>query len=574
MAYARPEAAAERLIEIWDNMEQDTRVLRPTWQDVADLMFPVRARINVQRNPGQLSTRMVDSTAMHAANLLSASMQGAVSSPAFLWFGLRIRGVEPNRDSQLQKDLDWCAQDMYDAMEESNYQSESHELYSDLPRFGTGAMYVEERDASLTTPPGALRFVALGIGNYNIDENEEGRVDTLFRKFKLSARAAKTTFGEEKLGAQIAAALPKRSMERFEFMQAVYPRRDFQLGRRKGRAPRTEKPWASITIDVAGKCIVDEGGFDRFPFMVPRWEKCADEVWGTGPGIVALPDVRTLNKAVELKLKAWAKVVDPPLKLRHQGVINKPQFHNGGLTYVRDMDAIQPLTELGGRLDIADMQEEQKREQIRRIFYSDQLQLQQGPQMTAYEVQVRYELMQRILGPTIGRVTVEYLNPLIETVFWIRLEASEPDSAYRRIMTWCEQNGKTLDIEYESPLAKSQRMQDSVSIQRALQLLLPLQQVDPAVMDNVDTDFAATKIIDSSGSPAGLKRDPKKRDEIRAARTQAQEQKSAIEDAQGLAKAGSDMAPILQAMAQSNAGQPGSYVPQPAPVLAGATPVA
>ena len=37
------------------------------------------------------------------------------------------------------------------------------------------------------------------------------------------------------------------------------------------------------------------------------------------------------------------------------------------------------------------------RASVRRIFFSDQLELNEGPQMTATEVQVRYELMQRLL---------------------------------------------------------------------------------------------------------------------------------------------------------------------------------
>ena len=44
--------------------------------------------------------------------------------------------------------------------------------------------------------------------------------------------------------------------------------------------------------------------------------------------------------------------------------------------------------------------------------------------MTATEVQVRYELMQRLLGPTLGRFQSEFLNPLIERVFGIMFRAN------------------------------------------------------------------------------------------------------------------------------------------------------
>ena len=76
------------------------------------------------------------------------------------------------------------------------------------------------------------------------------------------------------------------------------------------------------------------------------------------------------------------------------------------------------------------MKENQLRTAIRQAYYSDQLQLQEGPQMTATEVQVRYELMQRLFN--ISRFQSEFLNPLIERVFGIMFRAGallpEPES--------------------------------------------------------------------------------------------------------------------------------------------------
>jgi hypothetical protein len=570
VSYLGTHKAATAILEKWEDMEQDTRMWRPLWQEVADYTFPERSNIQVTRHPSQQRTlKMLDSTAMHAKNLLAASMQGALTSSAFQWFGLRIRGIELSRDHQVNKLLEWCAADMYDAIEESNFQSESHELYLDLPVFGTAGMIVNERAPSLTTPPGSIVCTAMSPGKFNIDENEEGRVDTVFRKFKLSARAAVQAY--EVCGRQIMAAVDgNRAAERFEFIHAIYPRTDVRIGSSRP-LPATKMPYASITIDVSGQCVVRESGYERLPVMVPRWSKDSDETWGTGPGIVSLPDVKTLNKAVELKLKAWAKVVDPPIKARHQGVVGQVRLFNGGITYVRDMDAIAPLSELGGRLDIADMEEEKKRGHIRQIYYVDQLQLQQGPQMTAYEVQVRYELMQRVLGPTMGRTNVEYLNPFIERVFWIRLNASEKNSAYRQLEAWCKKNGKILDIEYEGPLAKAQRVQESIAVQRTFQLVLPLAQQKPDIMDNFDLDEATVLISESNGLPARVLRDPKKRDEIRAARTAAMEQKNQQDSTLVSSEAAKNIAPLITAMSQQRAGQPGSVLPQPAPVLAGAT---
>ena len=320
-------------------------------------------------------------------------------------------------------------------------------------------------------------------------------------------------------------------------------------GDRAVPVPANKLPYASMTVDVTGRCLVRTSGYHEKPFMVPRWNKRSGELYGYGPGSVALGDIKTLNKAVELKLKAWAKAVDPPMKARHEAMVSPDvQLQNGGVTYVRDMDAIAALTELSGRLDLADMEEEKVRQAIRRMFYSDQLQLQEGPQMTAYEVQVRYELMQRILGPTLGRLIVEFLNPYIERVFWIRLRASAKDSPYRRVEDWCRQMGVVLDIEYEGPLAKAQRLQESIAMQRYLQILLPVSQVHPDVLDIVDWDAVARLQAISIGVPAGIIKAPEAVAEIRAARVAAQEEQAKLNQAEQLAGAAGGIAPLVKAL--------------------------
>ncbi len=539
---------AESALQRWGDLEQEQRLWLPLWQELADFIQPRKGNISFKRSSAQQQTdRMFDSTAAHANELLAASMQGSLTSSAFRWFALRIKGVEVGRDSQLAADLDWCGADMYDAYNASNFSSETHEIYLDTPCFGTSAIAVEEKTPDRTTGPGALRFTAFPPGSFAIDEDDEGYVDTFYRKFSLSARAAATQF-KDRVGAQVKAALKQNSSEKFDFLQCVYPRSDAALN--LGRAmPSTKYPIAHVTVDVQGRCTVAETGYHEQAIMVPRWTKTSGEVYGRGPGVIALPDIKTLNKAVELKLKAWAKVVDPPMMVRDEGVIGTVQFRSAGITYVRDMDAIKALTDLGGNLNIADMEEEKVRESIRRMFYSDQLQMAQGgPQMTAYETQVRFELMQRVLGPTLGRMNVEWLNPCTNRVFWIRLRASEKNSPYRRIQEWCTKNNVAMDVEYEGPLAKAQRLAESTAMQRYFQIILPVTEIQPEVLDNVDLDFVAREHGSSVGTPARMMRpmeDVKKMRDERAAQAQ---QKAAQEKAESMAKSAQGVAPLVKAL--------------------------
>lgn len=556
---------AEAALQRWADLEQEQRQWLNLWQEIADYVQPRKGNIAYRKSSAQQQTdKMYDSTAPHANELLAASIQGALTSGAFRWFSLRLKGVELGKDHQLSQDLEWCSQDMYDAYNASNFASETHEIYLDGPCFGTAAIAVEERAPSRTVGPGALRFTAFAPGSFAIDEDEEGYVDTVGRKFLLSARAAATAYGN-RVGKQVQAALKTNSNERFEFLQLVYPRTDVPLN--LGRAlPATQFPIASVVVDMQGRCTVEETGYREPAIMVPRWAKTSGEVYGRGPGLIALPDVKTLNKAVELKLKAWAKVVDPPMMVRDEGVVGNVQFRSAGITYVRDMEAIKALTELGGNLNIADMEEDKLRAAIRRMFYSDQLQMQEGPQMTAYEVQVRFELMQRVLGPTMGRYNVEWLNPCTNRVFWIRLRASARNSPYRRIQAWCVKNNIALEVEYEGPLAKAQRLAESTAMQRYFQIILPLTEAQPDILDNVDLDYVAREHAESVGTPAKMLRTLEDVQKMRGERQAQAQQQAAQAKSESMAKTASGVAPLVKALSDQKEGT----IPQGSPVLQGA----
>ncbi len=565
MATSTVDRTAESALQRWEDMKSEQRQWLKIWQELSDYIQPRKGNIAFKRSSAQQQTdRLFDSTAPHANELLAASMQGALTSAAFRWFGLAIRDLKLEDHPDAARLLEECSNDMFGAINESNFASESHEVYLDGPCFGTTAIFVEERAPSRLVAPGSLQHTALPPGSFCIDENKEGYVDTLHREVMMSARAAAMEFGKDTVGKQIQAALKTNSNERFPFLHAVYPREDYALNLGR-RLPGPKKPYGSIWVDVNGRQTLRVSGYDECPMMVPRWTKTTGEIYGRGPGFIALPDIKTLNKAVELKLKAWAKIVDPPLMVRSEAVVGTVQLRSAGLTYVRDMDSIKPLTELGGDLRTADMEEDKIRAAIRRMFYSDQLQIQEGPQMTAYEVQVRYELMQRILGPTLGRLEVEYLNPYINRVFWIRLRASGPNSSYRRLREWTRQHGVALDVEYEGPLAKAQRLAESTSMQRYFQIVLPLQQLDTNIFDNVDFDYVAREHAASVGTPTKMLRLPDDVKKIREARVAAQEKKAADQtkaEALKAAGGGKGVAELVAAMSGQKEGTiPGQAFP-------------
>ena len=526
-------------------LESDRATWEDHWQDILDYVMPRKADISFVRAKGTKRTEVLyDSTAITANNLLAASLQGTLTSPSLPWFHLKLRDKELNENRDVQLWLEDSARRMYDTFNESNFNTEVHELYLDLCSVGTGSMFVEEGNNGFETE--GIHFNTLHIAEYFIQENINGQVDTLYRKYKLTARQAIEEFGEDNLGEKILEASKNKPDKMFNFIHAVEPTKDYE--RALGKA-NTKLPFHSCHVCVEDKMVVRTGGYNEFPYLVPRWAKATGEIFGRSPSYNALPDIKTLNKAVEIGLKAWAKAIDPPLLVQDDGVIGRVRMTPAGITVVRNDGAIKPL-QIGSNWQITDMKETQLRTAIRQAYYSDQLQLQEGPQMTATEVQVRYELMQRLLGPTLGRFQSEFLNPLIERTFGIMLRAGalmpEPDII----------KGQQIDVEYVGPLARSQRMEESVAIERLYGLAMNVVQVDPTIMDNINHDEAIRLRATLLGVPKTILRGRDEVEELREQRAeqqqamaQAQEQQAAGDAMQSQAKAAKDMAePRVQQM--------------------------
>jgi hypothetical protein len=531
---------------------------RWVWQDIANVIHPRRAQFVLKPAPGQRQTEhLYDSTALDANDRLASTLNGTLTTRSAKWFSLKIRDEQLNESQDVQEWLEECAKRMFRVFNQSNFNSEVHEVYLDEGAFGTAALLEEEKEPESSTFKGII-FRALALADLVIDENAEGRVDTLMRTFKMSAAAAVDKWGRDKLGPRVLQAFDTgKADDLFEFLHAVFPRKIDGKPIPTQGTPKTNLPVASVYIGMLDKNLIDEGGFNEFPFMVPRWTKTAGEIYGRGPGHIALPDTKTLNKVVELGLRTWAKNLDMPTKSIDDGVVGPIRNVPGGNTIVRDMEALQPLFPPGTfRESISNDQVKagDLKASIRRIFFADQMELPQGPQMTAFEVAKRFELLERLLGPTMGRQETELLNPLIERTFGIMFRKGAftppPD-----ILT---KNGADIDVQYEGPLAKSQRLSEVEGIERLGQYVQGAATLQPNVIDVIDFDQAVRISADVLGVPTHVLRDPKDVAKMRAQRDQQNAERQQLMDAQTTAQAAGKAAPALKLLPQVASAQGGN----------------
>ena len=349
---------------------------------------------------------------------------------------------------------------MYQAFARSNFAEQVHELYHDLITFGTGVMFVD------SDPDQNLRFSTRHIGECYLSEDEHGRVDTIYREFKMPVRAAIKRFKDGKISIKMLKKAEDDPYQEITLVHAVFKRDE----RDPTKLNSENKPFASVYIDPDQKEILSESGFDENPYLCPRFLKASFEIgYGRSPSMTALPDIKMLSKMSEVTIRAAQKQIDPPLMVPDDGFMSHVRTVPGGINYYRSgtRDRIEPLNIQANNVIGLNM-EEQRRNAIRSAFYVDQLILSQGPQMTATEVIQRTEEKMRLLGPVLGRLQAELLQPLINRVFNLlerqNLFAIAPEFI---------QSGN-IDIEYVSPLAKAQRQGDLQSVMRLFELFTPV----------------------------------------------------------------------------------------------------
>ena len=503
------------------------------WQEVADYMLPRKSDINKERSKGdKRNVQIFDATAVHSLELLASSLHGMLTSTATRWFQLRYKEALLNDSDEAKEWLEDAMDKMYVAFARSNFQQEIFENYHDLIAFGTSCLFIEEDQDDI------VRFSARHIKEIYITEDQRGFVDTIYRKFKMTAKAAFDRFGKEQLSRDLLVKFQKTPFDDVEMVHVVRRRNVFD----PKKLDKQNMPFQSVYMEYETGHIISIGGFREFPYVVPRYLKASNEIYGRSPGMNSLPDVKVLNKMVEVSMKAAQKQVDPPLLVPDDAMILPIRTAPGSLNYYRSgsRDRIEPLN-IGANNPLGLNMEDQRRRAISRTFHVDQLLIQENRTMTATEVMQRNQEKMRILGPVIGRLQQELLQPLIIRVFNIMLRNKEFLPAPEVLAN------QQIEIEYVSPVALAQKGTQLEGIMRGLEIFGSISQISP-VTDYIDENGLVKQIINILGLPAKMIKSDKEVEQLRAVRQEQQAAQAQMQMEMMQSEQAKNAAPLVQAI--------------------------
>jgi hypothetical protein len=487
-----------------------------------------------------------DSAGEDAGQKLAAALAGGLSSAAQKWFRLVPREYALRELRDFMAWLEECADRLYAAFNNSNFNIQIAETYLGVVYIGTAAIFMEEAQATRIGGFPGFRFKTLGFGEYCYEEDAYGVVNNLYHNFDITFGAAALVPGWRKaMTPEQQAKVESAPEEEFEILHHVYPRMEYNRRRRDN----LNMPYGSCYIATKGAVLFEEGGFHEFPLAVPRWAQSPGEIYGRGPGHRAYPDVRSQNRLVQLELEAGSKAVDPTLLVLHEAIMGDPTLNPAGINAIdgslvgNDIRrAVMPLESASNFPWVKDRLERLEKK-IRDSFHNGLLEVPERDRMSATEFAGRLEQIQRMLGPTFGRMNYELLSVLVNRGFNMMLRggAFPPPPPVPR-----EYVNSDIDVVFEGPLARAQRSSDLIAIQRKNEWVIGQVNVgNTSALDLFDIDEEGREVAEIVGLPANITRDKKDVEGIRAAKAQAAKQQAAQASLEQMATGMGKAAPAL-----------------------------
>ena len=476
----------QRILTRWGTLKKEREPYMTQWLEISEHITPSRGRFLIGKNRNESRSRwnrIVDSSAVRAANILAAGLMSGMTDPSSQWFALTTGTPNLDEAQAVKVWLDQVQRIMEMAFTRTNTYQALHQGWRDVGTYGVMAMVIAEDDREV------FHCYPLSVGEYAIGVDDRGVPDTLYRRFIMTAAQLVARFGRSKLSADVLRNFDAGQVDHeYKLIHAIEPRFDRQYGKRDSR----NMPWRSVNIQIDSDGtkdgILEESGFNEFPCVVGRWGASASDVYSEeSPGMVALGDVRQLQHEQKQKGNSIDYIVNPPLIMPTAARDNEDDFEPGGRIYLdapAQKDAVQSAWQVqmdinALRQDIAEVQQ-----RINQAFSVDMFLMLSGQQMgkmTATEVAERHEEKLMMLGPVLSRLNNEVLKPLIERTFSILYRAGQLPPAPPELA------GVELSIEYTSMLARSQRAIRANSLDQFLQRIGQVAQFDPNVLAKIDS---------------------------------------------------------------------------------------
>lgn len=449
MARQSPDKLLKRAEKAFSDRDQN----RNLFVDCYELYSPYRNTLTQAGKSFNMPTRQYDSTGQISA----AAFVNTISrefTPAFTkWSILKAGpGVPEEQREALNGKLEQITEVFFSYLNSSNFVTASAEMYFEWG-IGTGCLWFYEGDEEHP-----FNFLASPISEMGIAEGKHGNIDFRARRSSMKASLLTEVWKDAKVPENI------DKDKEVEVTECFYYDYENMINR--------------YDVIVEDECIYYTE-FAEDICLTPRWLKIPGNAYGVGPFIMALADVKTLNKLKELLLRSSALDVTGVYTITSDGALNPNTLNLAPNTFIpveRNSGENGPTIQ---RLDTSSNYQLQEyimnglQDQIRKTLLDNRLPAETPQPKTAFEIAQRMREFQTDIGSAFGRGYFEYVQKI-----WKRGLSILVKKGLLELPPGFTIDNFFIQVQVVSPISRTQQAEE---VQNFMQSYQMVQMINPAL---------------------------------------------------------------------------------------------
>lgn len=546
---------ATRYIDTAEALLADMEGFGGDWSWLRRHIMPrTQAGADQQQRPSSSAKRHHSTVAIKSLRILTGAHIMYITPSNQRWFSLQsgLRGSD--KSSRVDEWFAESTEIMFSELARSNFYTEIHETFLDRCLTGTGCLFCD------VLADGRLNFRHIPSGTYAIAEGENGMVDTLARKFKLTPHQAVSKFGYKKLPESVRLDYDdpkKRFTQRHDFLHLVLPRNNCDFGHDLVNARRMK--WASVYLAWgAEKQVIREEGYNEFPFLVTRFLRYGDGPYGYAPGLDVMEEIMATLK-LERVMDVLAEIAAFPRILQLAEQVGEVDLRAGGITTVKAQAAREKLPRewaTSGRYDVGSERIADKEQKIREAFFVDMLMplANVERQMTATEINARQEERVLSFSPSLT-LFISDCNVMMHRIFSILFRQGKfpRDDVPAELIVPDMGGSENYEIEipnvqYLGRISQAIANAQQQGLEYFMGVALNYTQItkDTSMIEYVNPRKFAQFLYERTGAPTSCRRTARELSDLDRQKQQDEQMQRDLAAAQGvqdLARAGKDLMP-------------------------------
>jgi hypothetical protein len=430
------------LLKRFKTAKSNWQLWRSLHQEAYDFSMPDRETFRF-RSPGQRKNRHIfDSTAVDGLEVFANKVQGGFFPDWLQWMEF-VAGEEIPKEEKdkINRDLEQVTNAFFGFFHQSNFSTEITPSLKDWG-IGTGAIEVEEGEFNVDDE--LFKFSNIPLAEIYPEKPANGPVQTSYREHEVEVINIKATWPNAELTEDLEKMLESKPLSKVKIINA-------HVFDPKGRE------YHQIILYSAKKHILFAQKFKTKRRVVFRQNITPGEVFGRGPIIRMLPDIRTVNKVKQFILENAAIQMAGVYTGVDDGVFNPHtvRIAPGSIIPVTSNNNQNPTMralDRAGDIGIGGLVIEDLQDGINRALLSKPLGDISDPVRSASEQIMRFQDDVKRSTTSFGRLYTELVVPIVKACLDIGVSLGK--------LPQIKADGKEVKIRMVSPLAKQQDIED------------------------------------------------------------------------------------------------------------------